>query len=370
MDVAGKMIDAHCEQVKDAMNSVKAPLVLALTWAMIWLWSIYSNEFSLNDGLGRRTMYGATLVEYVLSSSADGTSDDEKTLANIEKQRPYAVKMCKNHIFGKYQGGFEEISWLSRKSDGEIDAKGLLSGDRVLTEKYLQSCLSIMKRRLDNVERRLSEVRHITIPGGFGTVSASDFGVVGGLSLTLIVIWLHMMLRRLCYSVGAFFDLKSLNLSSPEGLTLAPAFPCYSSRLMGYAYQAVSQRFFLVSATQDVRVVIGAAVLLLFPLLPVIFNSLLSLYGLSSPIWESRVYYTVVWEFGILVMLSALTVMNVLMVRRTQLILAGWYLAATKVWLRADTPEHGAAPRVLVNLLGRSVGKDIRAGDQTDISSA
>lgn len=194
-DVSWKLIDSHCDQVKDAVNSAKAPLVLALTWSIFWLCALYANAFSLAEGLERRTIYTTVLLDFVqtetskpaLASGKDlppippptktaaakpgepaAPSAPAEKVTDAVSQRPNVLKICIDHLFHEDQSKLAELDWIKSRTKAIAGKTELDQADQKLAEYILKTCRTIMAKRLEHAEIRRLDARYITLPGGFG----------------------------------------------------------------------------------------------------------------------------------------------------------------------------------------------------------
>jgi hypothetical protein len=393
-DISWKLIDTHCEQVRDAAAAGRLPLALTLTWALMWSWATYATNYSLLEGLRQRTLYTVSAMDIlhdkmvvVLADAAGGMPQDGAK-AGSEGKKPVASKagssnkpihkidestaedinkylgVCRDHVFNKYSGNMDHI----KKFNDKLNSIKITSSDNLnenvdnfrFAEKIIGFCFGVLDGRHKDEERILRDSRNISLPGGFGKLFVMDFGVIGGSSLLLIMFWLHIALRRTELAVSAFFDAKALNFHSPDGLMLMPSLSIYSARHMVFGFQAISERFFLISSASDRRLTLAAAILLVFPMLPAVIDAITTTNAIDYPIWEGRFYYALIVRWTVLALIGVVVVMNLHSIIRTQSIVTAWQLACKKVWIGQMSEAVGEsdgkqAHRVQVHLGAQNV---------------
>lgn len=386
-----KLIDTHCEQVRDAAASGRLPLALTLTWALMWSWATYATNYSLLDGLRQRTLYTVSAMDILhdkmsLSLKADASGvpqngvnpdSNDKPAHKIENGMADEINnyltICRTHVFGVYSGNLGHI----RKFSDELRDMKVLAAttpgqsidDVRPVIRVIAICKDILQQRLKDEEKLLTDSRNISLPGGFGKLFVMDFGVIGGSSLLLIMFWLHIALRRTELAVRAFFDPKVLNFQSPDGLTLMPSMPIYSARHMVFGFQAISERFFLISSAVDRRLTMAAAVLLVFPILPAVIDAINTTNAIERPIWEERFYYALIVRWTVLALIGVVIMANLYSIIRTQSMVTAWQLACKRVWIgqmseAAGESDSKQAHRVQVHLRSQSVSILQRPCDQ------
>ncbi|MCA1908387.1 MAG: hypothetical protein LDL39_08505 [Magnetospirillum sp.] len=379
-DLGSRLIDTHCDQVKDAAHSGRLPLVLTLTWSLMWLWAIYSNNYTLEDGLRQRTIYFLTGLDLAIASVEPPSQQQGTPLPVVNKDVAEKVSSfvnaCHEIIYRPYEGSNANFASIAKQIDslvkavnslgGGVKKEDLKEGERILLSGFMKNCRAVINGRLVNEEKSVYENRKINLPGGFGRLFVMDFGIIGGISFIVILMWQFMSLRRTELSVRSFFEPGSLNFSDKNGLLLRPFTSRYLPSHMVYGFQAISERFFLISSASDRRLTVTAVFLLTFPLVPAVWDAVDALGYIKAGGWESRLYYALVLQFLILGLIGVLVGFNIASIWRTQYLVQAWQLACRHVWgkqMEREAEASQPARRVRVDVRSHRAEVVLRADD-------
>jgi len=307
-EISWKIVEAQCVQLTDAVKSARIPFLLALLWAFLWSWSLYSFDF------GYLVFYRHRLVQSIHYKDAAANSQEIK----------------------QFWGDCGRVTAFP------------FPPDHVHNEDEKKDCVDALQKRDDWAEKAYLESTTISFPGGFAKQGLSDLGIVGQVGLLLILAWAFYSTRRENDAIRAFVDLddetRRLGYFFPKKFLLVPQDDFFSAERLTYAYHAVAQRFMFILARYN-RPLLGATIALAS--LP----SAVAVWGVISDVeglWYYRLDPSLVVRFGISVVLLIVVVYvtfnTIRYMVETSVILNGWCLASTKVWINQlnEAPDEPA----------------------------
>jgi hypothetical protein len=321
------MVDAQCTQLTDAVAAARIPFLLALLWAFIWTWSLYSSEFGY-----LATFYRGRLDSSLLYKDQTGTSGALQFQID-----------CNRVMLGRL--------------DDDLKANPTLSPEKqpALSEKKQKDCVDALTKRRSWAEKTYLDSTGMSFPGGFQKVEESDLGVIGQGGLILVLAWLFYAQRRETHAIQTFVDIDTSTRRQrkifPLVFILEPQDDFLSAEHLAYAYHAVAQRFILIFA-RFATPLLGVTVLLLgLPALVATLHVASDLRDVAAYQWIGQLTARIILEVGLLSIVWFITFMIIKYVIESSLLLAAWYLASKNVWLDEwdENTDHPAS-KVKVNI--------------------
>ncbi|MEZ5357962.1 MAG: hypothetical protein R3F48_03965 [Candidatus Zixiibacteriota bacterium] len=314
-----KLVDAKCYQLKEAVSAARIPFVLTLIWAFVWFAAIYNHEFSYTTELLKRVELAQMKAEDI---------GHWRALNSISLKR-YYPELFADSIYSQMQKVFEQ-----RDSIDAIAAKND-------TAKVSAETLNRMaKNILDTLEglliRQQVESWKINLPFLELPVTCFDYGVIGHMGLTLLMLWFCYASRRENRAIRSFVDITDIRGQSPlfpKRYVLNPEQNFLEPEHYSYAYQSVAHRFMFFVSTKSSPMIWATIGLILLPTLVATwhwytdFRDLITLPGLG---YQANV--RVLIETPIFFILIFFTLKTLRLAINTGVILNGWYLADLDVW--------------------------------------
>jgi hypothetical protein len=316
-EIVWKIVDAQCAQLADAVKAARIPFLLALSWAFLWGWSLYSSQYG----------YLASFYRHRIAESISFKDSKEPTKRKqFEADCARVTAMTLN---------FEKDSVQDEKNDVQD-----------------KECLDALTRRRDWAEKAFLDSTAMSFPGGFAKIEVSDLGLVGQVGLLLILSWLFYSTRRENHAIRAFVDLdentRRLGYLFPNRFILIPQDKYLSAEHLTFAYHAVAQRFMFILSRYNRPLLRTTIVLISLP-------GVIAAWHVLSDI-EGVVHYNVfslTLRFGTSVLLLGfvgyVTWIIIEYVIETSVILNGWYLASTRIWMH-QWSETGDLPASTVEI--------------------
>lgn len=311
-----KLVDAKCEQLKDAVRGARLAFLAVLLWSFIWFSALYNHEFG----------YGVVLLGRY-----------ETALAAASNPRSQACGALQASWIARYHPALFKAIAGTVKGTGNVEAASSLQA----------VCLSILQKQHDELLKQQIESWHITVPGVPVSVSIFDMGTLGAAGLLMLLIWFNFSTRRENHAVRAFVDIQGTRehwLLPPE-YDLVPQSKAFSAEHYSYAYQAVAQRFLLLFSTRATPLMTVTLALISFPFLICFWNwgtdvRDLALYWdkIAAEVWPRFVIGTLLFCLA-----GFFTLSSLFRTVQTSVILNGWYLASSQIWERALS-QRGSSP--------------------------
>jgi hypothetical protein len=340
-----RLVEAHCKQITDALSAARVPLVLGLTWAFIWAWSLYAMDLG----------YIRPQFEHVERLIAKGKSAEPKDVAKVRE-------IC--------------LAGYRRADPGDSARKALKN----LPDDEFKKCLERMEKSQEWTRKQLEEVRLVSFPGGLAKTTVADLGVVGQAGLILILAWGFFSTRREYQAVRAMVDIRvdpagvgwkrTLGFQwSPQNYILVPAERHFSAEHLAYAYHSVAQRFLFILTDESRPLPVATVLLLFFPALVATFNLGTDVrdvvkYGEAiTPVAQ----YMIVAEALLLFATWAITLKITRLAVQTAVLLHGWKLAVSQVWMEQwdERDEDSATPIYVDRSAGGPTARAVTNGERT-----
>jgi hypothetical protein len=313
-----KLVEAKSKQLSDVISATRVPFLVALSWALLWSWALYTTDQGYLKTYRARYIAIAALMESTTQTNTDLFKD-----------------VCKNYIF-------------------PIEGLPTVSGHKVEPDKDwgLDYCKRLVKRRNEFSEKTFLEQRLISFPGGFAKVHISDLGVVGNIAFILILSWTFYAIRRENGAVESFVKSNADKKNDgrfPKKFTLVPQGDLFTPAHLSYVYQVVSQRFLFILATNSRPLLFSTIALCCFPAVVSVLHFYTDIRDVANNAFEWSVYLRVLIEMALLGIVCLLTAKIVEYIIDTSVLLNGWNLAVRDVWLKEwnESLDEAAAPVIV-----------------------
>jgi hypothetical protein len=359
-DTTWKLVDARCQQLHDIVSATRMPFLLALTWSLIWAWSLYNNRYSYMIAYRDQLAAVAARAEPEKKPQADHPLLNLPSLAS--NQTVQQIDSAKsNHQFNPK---LETI--CDRLIPDLKDKEKLVFGEKVHLEEWqkIALCTTLINKWSEHADHQVLESNLILFPGGFAKINVNDLGILGNASLLLILFWLFFTSRRENHSVRSFVDMdnkmRKNNYLLPQEFTLIAQDKIFSGAHLSYAYQAVCQRFVFIFSQHSRPLLFTTIFLCLLPLSTSAFNFISDVstptpsdfgVGIDKLLMDSKgLSVRMLIEAILSFVVGVLTINIIGVIVETSVLLNAWQLAVEHVWIKdwdagPDTPP---APNVTV----------------------
>lgn len=399
-----KLVQAGCDQLGETVRSSRLPIVLMLTWALVWFMVLYEVEV----GMFKNTQLKLSRSDWAGTVELNETMKRKASAALGRDRLPQPVR----EALGKCPGRAKETDAfltvdqialcetdlrLSDDSDGVRSANAILSfltpkwthitagevpkaGARSfnwclqrhhlpdgpnaqLNRAQIQGCAERAARTLDAVFAKQVEAHFVTLPLGIGRTSINDLAVVGPLALLLLLTWSSLAARAEYEAIRGFVDFDSSTYRSPWGsgsvVELIPRNPRLQAEHLAFAYHAVRARLFNTFRQRRQPLKLWNSIVLALPMAVVAWQLWTDVRWLFTP--ENRELYAdfyakaqaqVLVEVVLAAIAAGLWGGMFSIVHQTSDLLLGWEIATTDVWMshwNEYTDEAPAAVRMDLN---------------------
>lgn len=314
-DTVWRLVEAHCKQITDALTAARVPFVLALTWAFVWAWAIYTVE------------WGYVHEYYRMTARAD-------IQARLQLNKPFEARCL-------------------QANNAQLPADQQLT---TLPPELLERCREVAKDQAKWGRTQGTEAHLVSFPGGFAKVTIADLGVVGQLGLLLILAWGYFAARREHFAIRAMLDVKGGDSRwMPRTFVLTPAERHLSAEHLAYAYHSVAQRFLFILTDKARPLPWTTVFLICFPALVATANFGTDVRDVMTR-WEDVSALAVGGTIAEVILLGFIWPITIGLARlgfRTAVLLHGWRLAVRDVWMEEwDERNDDPASPVYVDTTG------------------
>jgi hypothetical protein len=329
-DTIWKLVEAKCAQLSDSVSSARVPFLLALTWAFIWAWALYSVDLGYLSTF-RNRYYESTVLSWRVQQPPGNAAQQVATSAGASVDRQRFGAKCK-HIVPS------------------------LPLEAISDEERERLCALVVKSRHDWAEKAYLDSTLVSFPGGFAKLSISDLGIVGQVGLFLILSWCFFSMRRENHAIRAIVDMDSASRENnrwfPTSFILEPKDPYFSAENVAYAYHSVAQRFVFLFSQHSRPLLIYTVMLIMAPAIVASWNMYTDLRDIiATPVEFSLVVKTFI-EMVILGLVWWVTLAIVRLQIDTSVLLNGWHLASRFVWMEEwDETNTDPASRAKIDVL-------------------
>jgi hypothetical protein len=333
-ELVTKIADARSRQLSDAASAARIPLLIALTWALLWAWAIYKVEFGYIN-IYRARYIGLNnylnLPFHPNPSKKSSLSKRSSRESDHISKANLLVKICETDL-----GIPREVKAFGRRI--EIDQ-----------EWYLNYCTRIIRGGLEFSDRRYHENRVVNFPGGFGAVDVSDLGILANLGLLLILAWGFYAARRERDAVSSFINFESGECGhwSPQRYHIIPADPLLNAQHLSVAYSSVANRFLFLFSDKSKPKIIVISLVLSIPFFVSSANLLSDLVDVTNTRFENSVSIIFTVELFLVAAVGLLTFRCAALAKDTSFLLYGWFLGVRDVWSKECWSESYANPSPL-----------------------
>ncbi len=328
-DIVSKIAEARSRQLSDAAPAWRVPLLLSITWALLWAWTIYKVEFGYNNTYKNRYI--------ALNAYVDPWLDNDNSAEKRFAQNAYVKSHFANDSSATSEFRQDTLSKICEINLGipkEISVFGRLIQ---LNQRWrINFCQRIIRDRLAHAEKKYDDNRSMVFPGGFGTVEVSDLGILANLGLLLILSWGFYAGRRERDAVSSFvkFD-GDFGHWSPQTYRIKPADNLLKAQHLSIAYYSVANRFlFLFSSSKAKPKIVITAIIISLPFLVSLSNFVSDLLSFSKNTFENSVTARFVIEVFLLGGVGFLTYKSVVIAKDISFLLYGWLLGVEEVWAK------------------------------------
>lgn len=168
-----KLVQARCASITGASMSSRVPFLLALTWGVIWFIAL----FEAHNGY----------VPLLLLT-------DQTRSAHLGD--PLKVEAAKTLQFCSKLTGLQTLTTDQDKKDAAT------------------KCIPVINERIERTKKLYQDLRLVSLPGGLPKVHYSDLGILAGLGIVSIHLWLFFSLRRENHSLKTFVHCSNKNLKA------------------------------------------------------------------------------------------------------------------------------------------------------------
>jgi hypothetical protein len=283
-DFALKIVDAKCEQLKEAVSSARVPFFLALTWTLIWSAALYNHEFGYTKKLIQR------FEEAVSSQDVRNTAE----------------------VFQRYHSKESPLDEATAKE--------------------------MVKEQLKQLVKKQVDEWYVEVPGIPARIMIYDFDVIGHFAAIFLAIWGMFASRREYLAMLSIVNVETKEGDDewyPDKMTLRPSENTFGERECAYAYYVVANKFLFLTSKPTLGSLMGTSVLILLPVVLSVWNIYTDLRDISvfnlwkDPIVHVRTLVSVLFSVSLLYLISAGSMKYFW---KTSALLNAWYLATTKVW--------------------------------------
>lgn len=413
-----RLVDARCKQLADAVAAARIPFLLALTWAFVWGWALYSAEHGYMEVHVKEM---AALHEEV-QSRAPELEDHWQQLCRmyliqvkgeaLEKLRTLTanqVRLCLNHFTNEGKGA---LDWLAAMAEQSVRRepkprpysasfinrcmwhwkiqyeKDLYDQPHLITKNELQICDRDFRERLPTqltwAGGVVRESRLVAFPFNLGKITISDLCILGQAGLLLILAWSFFALRRENHALVSLIDFDKQTqkravcavfayLFLPKWLGqlrygIVPQDRYLSAEHLAYANHVTAQRFLFIFSRRAKPLLKTTLALGLLPLGVAAWNfgtDVRDVFRMGSTPTPT-VHLRVLLEIVMLLAVSVVTARTMWFAMHTAVVLNGWHLA-TRVWMeewdeRTDDPASPVIVDALTQQARRATVSEVLAG--------
>ena len=282
-----KLVSASCEQLAEAARSARVPIVLLLTWTLVWFMVIYEIQFGTFKNLQapqlRRAWAGDILLKQAVerrlqvavrpgelagaparaAARCGAAATGSPPSAPAVELKVQQLVECAENLLARAatrDEGAALRAHLDRQlaSIGEQDVPAnarwafficaqrfeLKAGAR-LTRDQVLACSARSEKGLDALTGTLLEAHFVALPLGIGKTSVNDLAIVGSLAMLLLLTWTTLAMRAENRAVRGFVDFAARSpLRLRTVVEVVPQNRAWQAEHLAFAYHSVRARFF------------------------------------------------------------------------------------------------------------------------------
>jgi hypothetical protein len=344
-----KLVNARCEQLRQAVAWAWAPIGFTLAFATYWLSIIYIFEF----GYPKTHLYVNSSLTKEISAEIEFLKNDiciqtkkESNTSDLDCENEEQILIAAKQLLAKPKAQAEAVSQmcLNNKEDTENIQRQLVA---------LKRCKDKFNDQREKMEVYVdNRQRDITPPFGLPRIQITDLSPIGNLTTTILIAWTFFAARRENHALLSFVDFDQHTRRNgtlfPSTVTLYGQDKYISAEHLCYAYQAISQRFLIIVSSHSNPSRLAIIALTSFAPLTASVNLLIDFRdAISFPSTAFRSFsFHLFFNSTLVILIWIITLQTLKKQIETGTLLNAWYIAVRDVWMDEwdESSEEKASP--------------------------